>query len=417
LIGLKNGNDSLEELGSLACTAGITVLDRIVQPLSQPHPTSYIGSGKAAELAERIREEEKNLTLIFDDELSPVQQRTLERLFGENTKILDRTALILDIFAQHAHTREGQIQVELAQYEYRLPRLTRLWTHLVRQAGGRAGGAIGGVGLRGPGETQLEVDRRQIRRRISSLRRELDSVRRHRQLQSRHRRKKGIRTMTLVGYTNAGKSSLLNALSARYGQQPGNVLVADQLFATLDPVSRQLRLPAGTRIVATDTVGFINKLPHHLVAAFRATLEGIEEADLLLHVADVSQDAFQEQIRTVNGVLSDLDLAAIPTLLVKNKIDLLPAAEKRNLQRDPGMVSARTGRGLDALMGKIEQVLKEDLIALDVEIPYTEGQLKNIVFELGTVERMQEGQTGTHLVARVPPALAAKLAPYRKSAD
>jgi len=257
--------DSLAELAQLARTAGIAVVGHMYQRLDAPNPATLIGSGKLEELIEAVRETGANV-VIFDDELSPRQQRNLEEALGDEIKVLDRTALILDIFAQHAHTREGALQVELAQYEYRLPRLTRAWTHLARQAGGAAGrGGIGGGGLRGPGETQLETDRRVIRRRIAHLKRELEQVRTHRELYRRRRRRTGIPVVSIVGYTNAGKSTLLNAISG------ADVLVENKLFATLDPTTRRVTLPGGTVALFTDTVGFIQKLPPQLVARKAAT--------------------------------------------------------------------------------------------------------------------------------------------------
>ncbi|HQN69052.1 MAG TPA: GTPase HflX, partial [Anaerolineaceae bacterium] len=267
---------SLEELAFLAETAGIEVVGEISQNLINPNPKTYIGSGKVEEL-KLLTEELGADMVLFDDELSPRHQRELEEVFGNKVKVIDRTALILDIFAQHADTAEGKLQVELAQLHYRLPRLTRAWTHLARQAGGGGGrtGSVGGVGLRGPGETQLETDRREIQKRITKLEDELEKVRERRARHRSQRKKSNIPIVALVGYTNAGKSTLLNAISS------AEIYVADQLFATLDPTIRQLQLPGGTEVLVSDTVGFIQKLPTQLVAAFRATLEEINEADLL----------------------------------------------------------------------------------------------------------------------------------------
>ncbi len=353
--------DSLRELEQLAGTAGVTVVGRLRQRLAHPDPGTYIGRGKLAELKTAVEAADAR-TVIFDEELAPGQQRNLEEALGEEVKLLDRTALILDIFAQHAHTREGQIQVELAQLEYRLPRLTRMWTHLARQAGGRAAGGVGaggagGVGLRGPGETQLESDRRRLRKRISTLREELEEVRRHRSGHRRRRGQRGMKTVALVGYTNTGKSSLLNALSH------SSVTVEDKLFATLDPTTRRIRLPSDRMVLLTDTVGFIKKLPHDLVAAFRATLEEIEEADLLLHVADLSHPKAEAQIRTVEQVLADMGVSDKPTLLVWNKLDLLPAEARAGLParfRGNGReqaLSVKTGEGLPELLARIEEKL------------------------------------------------------------
>ena len=299
--------DSLTELALLADTAGLEVVGELTQKLDHPHVETYIGPGKVEELKALV-EETLSQVVIFDDELSPRHQRELEKALGEKVRILDRTALILDIFAQHAHTREGMLQVELAQYEYFLPRLTRQWTHLARQAGGGGGrtGSAGGVGLRGPGETQLEVDRRAIRTRIAHLKRELEKVRAHRMRYRAQRKRSRIPTVALVGYTNAGKSTLLNRLAR------ADVYAADQLFATLDPTTRRVELPGGYQALMTDTVGFIQKLPTTLVAAFQATLEEIAEADLLLHVVDISHPNALNQFQAVQETLDEIEAAHIP---------------------------------------------------------------------------------------------------------
>ncbi len=414
--------DSLEELGQLAGTAGIQVGGRLSQRMPAPSPATYLGAGKLQELRERIAGWGSG-AVIFDDELSPAQQRNIERVLGQNVKVLDRTALILDIFAQHAHTREGQIQVELAQYEYRLPRLTGMWTHLIRQAGGRAAGGVG-VGLRGPGETQLETDRRVIRRRIAALKRQLEEVRQDRQHRSRRRRERGLRTVALVGYTNAGKSSLLNALCGAAAESATGITpaagaaaapayVADQLFATLDPMVRRVRLPAGTMVLLSDTVGFIHKLPHELVAAFRATLEGVQEADLLLHVVDSSHPRAEAQVRTVQQVLAELHAADKPTLLVRNKIDLGEAPLGHPPLVGSVPASALTGEGMELLLDRIEAILKGTLIRLVVDIPYDRGHLQSLIFSLGIVEELRYREASAHIEARVPGQLAAALAPYR----
>src|SRR3990172_2702180 len=284
--------DSLSELVLLSETAGLAVVGSAQQRLDHPNPQTYIGSGKVEEVQALVEELQADV-VIFDEELSSRHLRELEKIFNNNVRILDRTALILDIFAQHAATREGALQVELAQYEYRLPRLTRAWTHLARQAGGGGGraGGVGGVGLRGPGETQLEVDRRDIRRRISHLKDQLERVRTHRKQYRARRKRSRIPVVALVGYTNAGKSTLLNRLA------DADVYVADQLFATLDPTTRRVELPDADLALFTDTVGFIQKLPTTLIAAFRATLEEIAEADLLLHIVDITHPNAKEQAR------------------------------------------------------------------------------------------------------------------------
>jgi GTP-binding protein HflX len=423
---LRNGRriwkaeDSLTELAQLTDTAGIEVEGTVIQKLPQLNPVTYVGKGKLEELRQEFLLNPELGTLIFDDELSPGQQRNIEKILGESIRVLDRTALILDIFAQHAHTREGQIQVELAQYEYLQPRLTGMWRHLIRQAGGRAGGAIG-VGLRGPGETQLETDRRQIRKRISELRRELDDVRAGRRQHHRQRKRKGLKTVALVGYTNAGKSSLLNALSYP-GQSGGNgqsdppkAYVADQLFATLDPTTRKVRLPSGTQVLFTDTVGFIKKLPHHLIAAFRATLEGIEEADLLLHVVDITHPNVEDQITAVQSILSELGVADKPTLQVCNKIDALPPGMTRTTAVGNLQVSALQAEGIEGLLEAVEEVIRRALVSVEVIIPYTRGALKSRIFSQGSVQWYRDEAEGTHLQAFVPPVLAEILRSYSRT--
>jgi len=418
--------ESLEELAQLARTAGIGVAGRLRQRLAKANPYTYVGQGKLAELALEARAAGAG-TLIFDDELTPAQARNIGRELGDGLKVLDRTGLILDIFAQHARTREGQIQVELAQYSYLLPRLTGMWTHLIRQAGGRAAGGYG-VGLRGPGETQLETDRRRIRARMDGLRRQLEEVRRSRAVHYRHRRRRELFTAVLVGYTNAGKSSLLNALCRSQGVAsedggPPLAYAADQLFATLDPTTRRLRLPSGSRMLLTDTVGFIRKLPTQLVAAFRATLEGVQKADLLVHVADASHPQVLAQVETVRQVLAELGVADKPSLLVWNKSDALPALAEPNgaaLAEPIGAagaaeglaVSALTGEGLPRLLEAVEQSVRQRLVAVRVELPYAQSALASRVFEQGSVDWFERGERGTRLAAMVPAALAAVLSPY-----
>jgi GTP-binding protein HflX len=321
--GLLTLDDSLAELALLSDTAGLEVVGELTQKLDHPHVETYIGPGKVEEL-KALAEETQAQVIIFDDELSPRHQRELEKELGTNMRVLDRTALILDIFAQHAHTSEGMLQVELAQYEYYLPRLTRQWTHLARQAGGGGGraGSTGGVGLRGPGETQLEVDRRQIRNRIANLKKQIEKVRAHRERYRAQRKRARLPTVALVGYTNAGKSTLLNRLAK------ADVYVADQLFATLDPTTRRVELPGGYQALFTDTVGFIQKLPTTLVAAFHATLEEIAEADLLLHLVDISHPNALNQFESVHQTLDEIGASHIPAITALNKIDRLKQPEQ-----------------------------------------------------------------------------------------
>ncbi len=402
-----NIEDSLEELATLASTAGLDVLGGTYQRLENINPETLIGSGKVEEL-QGYRDELNVDVFLFDDELSPRQQRELEKQL--KVKVLDRTALILDIFAEHARTHEGQLQVELAQYEYRLPRLTRMWTHLARQAGGRAGGASGGVGVRGPGETQLEVDRREIGHRIAHLKRELEKVRAHRARHRQQRQRSGIPVVAIVGYTNAGKSTLLNYLSE------ANVLAADQLFATLDPTTRRIDLPSGTQILLSDTVGFIQKLPTGLVAAFRATLEEIVEADLVLHVVDITHPNAAEQAAIVDETLVELGASQIPQLVALNKIDRLENPEQvtETLARYPNSlaISAVTGYGVEALLNRIEGVLQATRRVKTVLIPYDRGKLVSLLYEQAIVEDESHLAEGTLLHVHVPNHLLELVEPF-----
>ena len=403
LKGQQEGWDlenSLDELEQLARTAGCTVAGRTWQRLERYQPATMVGSGKVEELVE-LRHGLDCELVIFDEELSPRQLRNLEEALGEDVRILDRTSLILDIFAQHAQTREGQLQVELAQYEYRLPRLTRAWTHLARQTGGGAArGGAGGVGLRGPGETQLEVDRREIGRRISHLKKELESVRRHRQLHRRQRQRTDVPVIAIVGYTNAGKSTLLNALSG------AGVLVEDKLFATLDPTTRRVTLPAGREVLFSDTVGFIQKLPTDLVAAFRATLEEITEADLILHVVDITHPNALAQSETVMETLADLGVEEQPIVVALNKIDLLPPGTyigDRPPQWEDGVpISAARSTGLDGLLDRIELVLAAGHVYVTVLLPFDRGDLVAFFHEKGTVLKSGHDEHGILLEGYMP---------------
>lgn len=407
-------DDSLDELALLANTAGIHVVGRTTQKLNTPNPKTFIGSGKVEETASLAKENSADI-ILFDDELSPRHQRELEEILGKDIRVLDRTALILDIFAQHANTREGSLQVELAQYEYRLPRLTRAWTHLARQAGGGGGrsGSVGGVGLRGPGETQLEVDRRDIRRRIDFLKRELEKVRAYREQRRNRRKQSRIPIVALVGYTNAGKSTLINHLAR------ADIFVADQLFATLDPTTRHVDLPGGNPVLITDTVGFIQKLPTTLVAAFQATLEEIAEADLLLHVLDITHPNVEAQAKVVHQTLEEINAGHIPVLTVMNKIDRLmdPQAAKVALENFPDAVaiSALNGDGIDDLLTRIQEQLYELLVPLDVYLPYKEGKLISIYHEQGQIEMVEHVDGGVQIKGRIPGRLAARFSAYLKS--
>ena len=402
--------DSLDELARLADTAGIDVVGQAIQRIDKPNSATYIGPGKVEEVKLLVGELQADM-VIFDDELSPRHQRELEEIFGEEVKVIDRTALILDIFGQHARTREGKLQVELAQLEYRLPRLTRMWTHLARQAGGRAGGATGGVGLRGPGETQLETDRREIGRRISQIKEELDSVRAHRERHRAKRQQTELQVVAIVGYTNAGKSTLLNKISG------ADVLAADMLFATLDPTTRKVNMPGGRELLFTDTVGFIQKLPTQIVAAFRATLEEIGDADLLLHVVDVTHPNAAEQIEAVEDTLAELEADHLPMVIALNKADQLTDAEdvvrELDLSVPATLVSARTGNGIEELLIMIEAAMVQLLQPVEVLIPYTRGDLLSLFYERGQIDQENHTGEGVHLFGRVPERLIPVFEPFQ----
>jgi GTPase len=408
---LLSVDDSLAELSLLADTAGLDVVGEISQKLDHPNPETFIGSGKVEEVKALVEETQAEI-IIFDSELSPRHLRELETRFGDTIQVVDRTALILEIFAQHANTREGILQVELAQYEYRLPRLTRAWTHLARQTGGGGGrtGSAGGVGLRGPGETQLEVDRREIRRRIANLKADLEKVRAHRQRYRSQRKRSQIPVIALVGYTNAGKSTLLNAMT------DAEVYVADQLFATLDPTTRRVELPGGHIALFSDTVGFIQKLPTQLVAAFRATLEEINEADLLVHVVDITHPNAMAQWQSVQETLEEIGASNIPVVTALNKIDRLPdpLAARQSLAEfsESVAISAVTKEGLSDLVTAIESQLFETYTPITVRLPYAEGALISLFHEQGQVVRIEHGRGGVLINGQIPVRLLTRFQPF-----
>src|SRR4051794_38134034 len=389
--------ESLRELASLTDTAGAEVVGAEWQNRRHVDPNWYVGKGKAEELVHAKAETGFTL-LVADDELSPNQQKSLESLLG--VKILDRSGLILDIFAQHARTHEGRLQVELAQLEYQLPRLTRLWTHLSRTQGG--------IGSRGPGESQLETDRRIIRDKIKKLKVRVENVRQQRETASRARDRRLATTIAIVGYTNAGKSSLLNALTGSEAAR-----AEDRLFATLDPTSRAVKLGDGQSVIATDTVGFIHKLPHQLVDAFRATLEEVTRADVLVEVVDAADGHFEEHRATVQTVLDELGAGDKPRLLAFNKADLIDPAARDEEASSPAVggrvaVSALTGFGMDTLRAEIAALLASLWVDVDVAVPYTAGELLARVRERGAVE-LDYGERDVRVAGRVAPALAGEL--------
>ncbi len=407
-----SAEDSLAELRMLADTAGLEVVGTTYQKLTKPYPKHYIGPGKAQEIAD-LKGELRYDVVVFDDELTGSQTRNLEETL--QTRVIDRTQLILDIFAQHAQTREGRLQVELAQHEYLLPRLRGQWGHLSRQtAQGQAGGSA--VGVRGPGETQLETDRRLVGRRIAFLKDQIEEVRRHRERYRQRRRQSGIPVVSLVGYTNAGKSTLLNALSG------AGVRAENQLFATLDPTTRQVTLPGGRLVLLTDTVGFIQRLPTALVAAFRATLEEIQEADILLHILDITHPNAEEQSETVLETLADLEVDDKPILTVLNKVDALEGvdegaierlADEMNLPADYVPISAEHGWGLDRLLERIEATIAGQMSALEALIPYTRNDLVALWRQQGVVESEEYTDQGAHITGRLPIHLLSQFAPFR----
>ncbi len=391
--------ESLDELRELVTTAGGAVIGHGIQRLESPIAATYIGTGKAAEFAAECRELEID-TVIFDDELSPAQSRNLEEVFG--CKVLDRTSLILDIFAQRARTREGKLQIELAQLEHLLPRLTRFWGHLSRQKGG--------IGMRGDGETQLETDRRRVQDRIARISRELDEVRQHRSTQREGRQRRLWPLASIVGYTNAGKSTLLNQLTG------ASTLAEDKLFATLDPTTRRLRLPSNQNVLLTDTVGFIRKLPHGLVEAFKATLEEVVVADLLLHVVDASHPNAEEQIDAVNLVLNEIGAAERPTLMVFNKIDRFQTQDRAQqfLDRYPKSVavSARSGEGIPQLLGELGAALRPIRQFVELRLPHEASAIIAKLHQVGEVVECDYSGAEVSMKARIQPHHRAEFARF-----
>src|SRR5690349_23547787 len=406
LIGLEQDGvskwdlrDSMEELRELASSAGAKVVDTVTQRLQRPTAPYYIGRGKAEAIRDSVQSQ-RVTSVIFNDELSPAQGRNLENLFSR--KVLDRTQLILDIFAQRARSREGRLQIELAQLQYLLPRLTRMWHHLSRQTGG--------IGTRGPGETQLEVDRRRVQERIARLERDLEAVRKTRAIQREGRKRHQWPVAAVVGYTNAGKSTLLNLLTG------ADVVAEDKLFATLDPTTRSFILPNKQRVLLADTVGFLRKLPHTLIESFKATLEEVHEADLLIHVVDLSHPRVDDQIVAVENVIKELNAFGKQTVIVFNKIDNLPNRELVDayLKRFPGSVaiSARTGEGVNNLVEALEETLSSWRLRSQFKIPASQSALIAEIHRVGHVLELKYEGNDTIIVAHVPPELGQKLANF-----
>ena len=399
----QDADTSLRELAALAQTAGSEVLDALIQKRDHPDPATYLGSGKARELADVVAAAGAD-TVIVDGELAPSQRRALEDVVG--VKVVDRTALILDIFAQHAKSREGKAQVELAQLEYLLPRLRGWGESMSRQAGGRVA-AGQGIGSRGPGETKIELDRRRIRQRMARLRREIQAMAPSRETKRGSRRRGAIPSVAIAGYTNAGKSSLMNRLTE------AGIMVEDALFATLDPTVRRAETSEGRTYTLTDTVGFVRNLPHELIEAFRSTLEEVAGADLVLHVVDAAHPDPLSQVAAVRTVLSEIPGALdVPELIVLNKTDLADAVTLAVLRSGlPGAVavSARTGEGIEELRARIEQMLPHPQVSIDVVVPYSRGDLVSRVHAEGEIDTVDYVEVGTHVVARVGAALAAEI--------
>ena len=392
---------SLDELEALADTAGADTVDRVVQVRHTPDPATYVGKGKAKQIVESARMLNAD-SIIFDEELSPAQGRNLEDVAAVNPlapsalKILDRTGLILDVFAQHAHSAEGKLQVELAQIDYMVPRL-RGWGEVLSRIGGGRGSGGGPIGTRGPGETQLETDRRRIQRRLQKLKKDLTGLEKTRQIKRRKRDRASVPQISLVGYTNAGKSTLLNTLTG------AGVLVENRLFSTLDPVTRRLALPNGTEAVLTDTVGFVKKLPHQLVQAFKSTLEETVEADLLLHVVDASAEEPEDQVAAVEKVLGDIDADEIPQVIALNKTDLIDSERRDQLVKVfPGasLISAVRGEGLEELLEVIRSKLETARRIVTFNIPFDRGDIRSELHDSGEVLEERSESDGMHIVVK-----------------
>jgi GTP-binding protein HflX len=400
-IARELADESIDELERLADTAGVKVIEKIIQSRENPDSAYFVGKGKAEEIAEKYKELELS-TVIFDIDLSPAQTRNLENKI--DGKVIDRTRLILDIFAQHARTKEAMLEVELAQLSYQLPRLTRLWTHLSRQTAG-AGVTSGGVGTRGPGEKQLDLDRMIIKNKMSILKRSLDKVKENRSLERKNR--EGNFAIALVGYTNAGKSTLLNILANEH------LYTDDKLFATLDPVTRKVHLSDNRNVLVTDTVGFIRNLPHHLIASFRATLEEVNESDMLLHVVDASHPNVTEQIDAVNAVLKQLGAQDIPTLMVFNKTDKIDDMsvlfDLKQKYPDNVSISALNGTGLDDLNARLLKESSSNEIEVNFEIPQTYGQIINYIYDHGKIISKEFKDGFVYMQARMDRKYADKI--------
>lgn len=412
---VPTAESSLDELEQLADTAGADTVARIVQVRTSPDPATYVGKGKAREIVERARMLDAD-AIVFDEELGPRQGRNLEDVAAVNPldpsalKILDRTGLILDVFAQHAHSAEGKLQVELAQINYMIPRL-RGWGEVLSRIGGSGarGGGRGPIGTRGPGETQLEVDRRRIQRRLTKLRKDLSDLERTRKIKRQRRAKAKVPQISLVGYTNAGKSTLLNALTG------AGVLTGDQLFSTLDPTARRLALPDGREVVLIDTVGFVRKLPHQLVEAFRSTLEETVRADLLIHVVDSSQAEPDVQASAVNSVLREIGAGDIPVVVALNKADKVDTEKAERVSKmfpEGVFVSALDGSGLEDLLAKTAAVLTRSRMVGAFKIPFDRGDLRALLHEEGEVLEEAHDAGGSRVVARVSPSLFSRLSEF-----